>query len=295
MSKDITICMVHHNDSDFLINTLYCLKKITKNNYKVIIRDNNSTIEEYLKLKKKINEYPNVKLYRVNNFNYTTSMAHGIALNELVTRIDTKFGVIMDPDFTFLHKHWDEILISKLNEKCPIIGTQAPLRPGPLQQPRDFPIVHGILFDNEIIKKFKIDFRPDFNANEEVTINDTGYQLREKLHKNGFYGKILDFRNRFYYKLRYFKNIDCSEFYLKGYRHIFGSHLICGGLYGNYEYIHYKYMKYSWRIIFSNIKEWRTVLYVTPIVGKYFIKFQAKRDKKKWLKICRNIVDNINE
>lgn len=295
MPKDITICIVNYNASDFLINTLYCLEKITKNNYKVIIRDNNSTIEDYLNLKKKIKGYPNVKLYRVNNFNYTGSMAHGIALNELVSRIDTKFGVIMDPDFTFLHKHWDEILISKLNEKCPIIGTEAPFRPGPLQIPRDFPIIHGILFDNDTIKKFKIDFRPDFDAHGKETINDTGYQLREQLLKNGFYGKILENRNSSFYKLRYFKNIHCSEFYLKGNHHIFGSHLKGGYLYGNYEYIHYKYLNKSWRIIISNIKEWRSFLYITPILGNYLLKFKGRRDKKNWLKICRKVVDNVNE
>ncbi len=47
----ITICIVNYNSSEFVLNTLYCLEKITKNNYKVIIRDNNSKLKDYLNFK----------------------------------------------------------------------------------------------------------------------------------------------------------------------------------------------------------------------------------------------------
>lgn len=37
MSVLITICIVNYNSSDFTLTTLYCLKKITINKYKVVI------------------------------------------------------------------------------------------------------------------------------------------------------------------------------------------------------------------------------------------------------------------
>jgi len=53
MSVLITIRIVNFNSYDFILNTLNCLKKITNNKYKVIIRENNSKIEDYLNLEKK--------------------------------------------------------------------------------------------------------------------------------------------------------------------------------------------------------------------------------------------------
>ncbi len=61
----IAICISFYNDDNFILNTLYCLQKITKNKYKVIIRDNSSKLKNYVKLKKEIEKYPNVELYRV--------------------------------------------------------------------------------------------------------------------------------------------------------------------------------------------------------------------------------------
>jgi GT2 family glycosyltransferase len=90
MKNLITVCIVNYNSSDFILNTLYCLKNITKNSYKVIIRDNNSILKDFLNLKKKIRNYSNVELYRVDNFNYRGSLAHGIAINDLIKKIDTK-------------------------------------------------------------------------------------------------------------------------------------------------------------------------------------------------------------
>ena len=100
----ITVCIVNYNSADFILNTLNCLEKITKNSYKVIIRDNNSKLKDYNKLKKNSQKYPYVDIYRIENFNYTGSIAHGIAINDLIHKINTKYGVILDADFTFLYK-----------------------------------------------------------------------------------------------------------------------------------------------------------------------------------------------
>ena len=121
------LSIFHHllsSELRFVLNTLSCLERITKNEYNVIIRDNNSKLKDYSKLKKKINKFPHTELYRVANFTLTGSLAHGLALNDLFKRINTKYGVILDADFTFLFKDWDEILINELDKETPIIGTQ---------------------------------------------------------------------------------------------------------------------------------------------------------------------------
>ncbi len=102
-------------------------KKITRNGYKVIIRENSSQINEFKKLQKDLLKYLNVKLYRVENFHYRGNKIHKIAINDLIRQIDTRYGVILDADCIFLYKNWDQILINELNEKVSIIGSQAPV------------------------------------------------------------------------------------------------------------------------------------------------------------------------
>jgi len=99
-----------------------------------------------------------------------------MAINDLITKIDTKYGVILDADFTFLHKNWDEILISEISEEYPIIGTQSSEFS---RKPLDFPYVYGILFDTEIFKKLNVDFKPVLIDATSPIIKDTGDKLRE--------------------------------------------------------------------------------------------------------------------
>lgn len=274
MNDSITICIVNYNSSDFIINTLYCLERLTKNDYKIIIRDNNSRLKDYLKLERKIQKYSNVELYRVEDFNYLGSMAHGIALNDLVNRIDTKYGVILDADCTFLYKNWDEILINEINKEYPIIGTQN-LDRG--TKPVDFPLMYAIFFYSDILKKLKIDFRPkDVSEAKDIkTTKDTGYELREKFLENGYKGKLLLIKSTRDYKLGPFNKVICGEFYLEGRNEIFASHFGRGSTLGSAKYF----------------KGWKRNIYGIPVIGKKILKFKGKKEKKRWIKICTKIVD----
>ena len=274
MNAKLTICTVNFNSSDFILTSLYCLNKITKNTYKVIIRDNNSKKKDYINLKKNIKKYPNVSLYRVDDFNLYGSKAHGMAVNDLVKKIDTNYGILLDADFTFLHKNWDEILINEISEEYPIIGTQLSEFS---KKALDFPYVYGILFDNEIFKKLKIDFKPSSIDNNSSSIKDTGYKLREIYLKNGYKGKLITNKRTTVYKLGPFHKINCSEFYFNGYSRIFGSHFKRGSTVNKSKYIRNK----------------RITIFKIPIIGYQLLKFKVKREKKTWIKICRRIVNSI--
>ena len=230
MNELLTICITNYNSSEFVLNTLYCLKKLTKNDYKVIIRDNNSKIRDFLNLKKKIHLYSNINLYRVNNFNFKGSMAHGLALNDLTSKIDTRYGVILDADCTFLHKDWDDILIKEINDEYPIIGTQAPKHPNGIK-PQDFPYMFGLLFDNNIMKKLNVDFRA-----EDARFKDTAYKLKETYIQNGFKGKLIYFKSTRNFKSGPFRKLICGEFYLNGYKQIFACHFGRGSSLGIWKY-----------------------------------------------------------
>ncbi|MFX0186841.1 MAG: glycosyltransferase [Candidatus Hodarchaeota archaeon] len=283
MEPVLTICISTHNDSDFVLNTLLCLEKITKNNFKVIIRDNDSDLGHAEYLRKNTKKYKNVYLYRVENLNLNGSMAHGTSLNDLYNKINTRYGAIIDADFTFLHKNWDEILINELDEKCPIIGTQ-----GPSFKYQDFPYVFALFFYTDIFKKLNIDLRPGDVFNDAT--QDTGFRVRENYLARGYKGKLLVNKYTGDYKSGPFRNINCQEFYLKGYDNIFASHFWRGSSYGAWKY----FVKY------------RKMINRAPIIGKSLLKltllnkalykiarFKGKFDKKKWLKICRKIVNDI--
>lgn len=278
VDKSLTICILNYNTSDFILNTLYCLEKITKNSYKVIIRDNNSKIEDYLNLKRNIKKYSNVELYRVKNFNYIGSMAHGIGMNDLTKRINTKYGVILDPDCIFLYRNWDEILINELNNKCQIIGTQAPYHPRSKKY-RDFPLIYAVLFSTEVFKKLNIDFLPLDPKNYK----DVGYELRNKYLKNGYKGKLLIYKNTRIYKKGPFRKLICAEYYLEGYENIFASHFGRGATLGANKYLRT-----------SRIKLYKLSFFGFKFVGKFFLKLRGKKEKRKWIKICRKIVDNYD-
>ena len=280
MKELLTIITVNFNSSEFVLLQLYCLENLTKNPYKVIIRDNNSKLKDYLRLKKKIITLPNVELYRVENFNLGGSLAHGTALNDLIDRIDTKYGVILDADFTFLYKNWDEILIKQLNNNYPIIGTE-----GPPSKFRDFPYVYALFFDSDIMHSLDINFLPG-----EILKNpseDTGFKIREKFLKFGYKGKLLKYRDTKDFKYGPFRNLNCQEFYLEGYDDIFATHFFRGSTKGKWKF----YGTYK-----AKLKK-------IPFIGEYLIKIKyvvmilskiaslkGWFEKYGWIKLCKRIV-----
>lgn len=263
----ITACITHFNDADFVLNTLYCLKHLTKNPYKVIIRDNNSKKRNYQKLAKAIKAYDNVELYRAEGFNLKGSMAHGTAINDLVSRIDTPYGAIFDADCAFLIKNWDEILKGLLNDKVKMAGTQAPAG---AVKPMDFPLIFAVLFETEILKKLNIDFRPK----DLSMVQDSGWEVREKFFENGYQGELLIVKNTRTYRDGPFGHlVGIEEYYLPGINHIFACHFGRGSTLGSAKY-----------------KKGQGLIFNIPFLGRFFRQLKGRREKKKWIDICHKIV-----
>lgn len=262
----ITILIVNFNSAEFVELSLYVLKKLTKNLYQVFIIDNNSKLEDYRKLKKIVDRYENVFLER-SETNLRGSMAHGTALNYLAEKVDTPYFSILDADTTWLIENWDEILISKFNNEVKVAGTESSG-----DKPKDFPLMYAILFETKIFKDLDIDFRP-----KNIEINkDTGAELREKYLGKGFQGLILSARNTRVYKDGPFSNITgAAEYYLDGYDRIFSSHFGRGSTLGANKYINTS----------------KKYLYKIPLLGRYLLKRIGKKEKQKWIEICKSIVD----
>lgn len=265
MQTKLSILIVNYNTADFIEISLYALSKLTKNAYKVFILDNNSEQRDYKKLKKITNKLDNIFLER-HPTKLAGEIAHGVALNYLCNKVDTPYFVILDPDAIWLRKNWDEILISHLDNRIKVVGTQAVGS----RKYTDFPIVYAALFETKSFKKSNIDFRPQKEPG-------VGSELRKKYLRAGFKGKIIEMKNTRTYKRGPFNNIICAEYYLDGdYEHIFASHFSRGATLGANKYI----------------KTWKKYLYKIPILGKPMLVKRGEKEKNKWIKVCKKIIDS---
>lgn len=261
----ITIMIVAYNVSAFVEVSLYGLAKLTKNKYKVIICDNGSPYFEKKRLKRIVSKYANIELF-FRKQSAPGSMGHGEALNILIDKIDTSYGVILDADATFLKKGWDEIFVNQLDDEVKIIG--ATLIRNPIR-PVDFPSVFAVFFDTKVFKSLRIDMRPkNIKAGQDV-----GWEMRENFLKSGYKGKVLETRSTREYKDGPFGDVICAEYYLKGYDDVFASHFGRGSSLGAAKY-----------------KEW-SGFFSLPLTKRIAMRIKGYGERKRWLAICREIID----
>ena len=261
----LTAVIVNYNTSDFIEMSLFAMAKLTKNSYKVIICDNGSRYLDKRKLKKIISRYGNAELF-FRKQSTSGSMGHGEALNLLIEKIDTPYGVILDADATFLKNGWDDILINHLGAKVKIIGCPPVKNP---TKPSDFPSVYATLFDTETFKSLKIDMRPK----EYKAGLDTAWEMREKFLEKGYQCKVLDARNTRGYKEGPFRDLVCTEYYLEGYDMIFACHFGRGATLGAAKY--YKGNK----------------LLNLPGINYIIKRAMGWREMRKWLDVCKEIIE----
>ena len=98
--------------------------------------------------------------------------------------------------------------------------------------------------------------------------------MRDVFLKNNYQEKILICKNTRNYKKGPFKDAICAEYYLETYKNIFASHFGRGSTSGAHKY-----------------RKGCGISYRLPIIGRYLRVFRGKREKNKWIKICREIVD----
>ena len=258
----LTILCVNFNSFDFVQLMIEGLEKLTYNNYKVLICDNGSTkneieqIKQYSKLKK------NVKFFFRKQTD-VPSVSHGKALDFLMKKVSSEFFVVIDADATFLIKNWDLYLISEINDKVKLIGTEAAGK-----KDKNFPQVYATLYETNTFKKLNCFFCPDMKEKVSPS-NDTGYIIPIKYSKNGYKGKVLKYKNTRYWKNGPYRDIICGEYYLNKSENIFASHFGRGSTLGAAKRLSfYKYI---------------------PIINKLLFKILGENEKRKWIMISKTI------
>jgi len=205
----LTVVIVNFNSVEFILESLRAIERLTVSKWKMVICDNGSSHDDFVRLRNGVSRYQNVTLLARTQTEFG-SYGHGEALNVLARHIDTRYGAILDADCLPLMFGWDSFLISKLDGEVKIAGTPvAHNTPGDSKRDRSFPLMFLCLFDAEAVRIDDIDFRPrSITAGE-----DTGWRMRETIEKQGYKGFCLVGQNTRTYRQGPLAATICDEYY----------------------------------------------------------------------------------
>ncbi|MCK9602780.1 MAG: glycosyltransferase [Candidatus Omnitrophica bacterium] len=261
----LSVLITNYNTLDFIKLSLFALKKLTKNKYKVLINDNGSRKKEVDELKRIGDTNKNIFVNFRRAQHAHASYAHAEALDILIDMADTEYTVVLDSDCIFLLKNWDEALINGLNEKIKIIGTPLPQGRSGLK-PYDFPFQFAVLFETKIYKELEISCMPK----DILKGQDTCWEWMPKFVNNGYLGRIFTVENTRDFKDGPFNKIICEEYYIDNGKLIV-SHFGRGSSGGIVKYYHKWYFN-------------------MPIISRAIRKYAASKQKKRWMDICYNLI-----
>jgi len=206
---NLTIVIVNFNSAEFVLESLRAIERLTVSKWKMVICDNGSEHEDFVRLRNGASRYRNVTLLARTQAEFGSS-GHGEALNVLSSHINTRYGAILDADCLPLMFGWDSFLIDKLDDEVKIAGTPvAHNTPGDSKRDRSFPLMFLCLFDAEALHVADIDFRPRNIAAGE----DTGWRMREAIERQGYKGFCLFGQNTRSYRQGPLAASICDEYY----------------------------------------------------------------------------------
>lgn len=273
MNTLLTVAIPVYNASGFLDNVLYSLKKLTFSDYKVLICAKASNSRQKRKIERTAGKYENTEVFfHQPATSGSTSTGKGGALDILIDKINTPYGVMMDADAVFLKKHWDKIILDRFNAQVKAGGAPKVFSKYPI----DFPDSFLTVFDTKVFKDLNVSMMPRDKSEAGNIGWDVGWEMCDKFIKAGYGALVLEAKNTRDYKQGVFKDfIGVGEYYLKGCEHIFASHFGrgCSQL-GSAKY-----------------RKGTNFFYRLPKIGRLFRMLKGKKDKEKWLRICRETVE----
>ena len=158
-SLNLTICTVsfgHQKLIEINLNLSRALNKNFDDVVKWIIADNAFQNPE---MRLNFNDQYLTVLSGSDDVTHGASQHHALALNSLLAHIETRYLLVLDPDFYLLGFDWiDEILSHMRNSSLSFFGT--PWHPRYSANYRYFPAVHCFFVDTHKIPIASLDFRP---------------------------------------------------------------------------------------------------------------------------------------
>ena len=223
MNYDINICSVSLFNADHIRINMNLVQFLNIGvNVKWIITEN--IADNQRKIDPSNKDLILLKGTHVNEIG-AAALQHSIALNKTLKYIDSRFILIIDPDFFLVKKNWINKIIKHMeNKELAMFGV--PWHPKWYFKYRSFPCSHCLFIDTNKIKLDEIDFRPTnivWDNPEYVfskTISGTNrkiplyHHIKNSLNfyiyhrrKIGFDG---DTTSRIYLKFKHLEAIECA-------------------------------------------------------------------------------------
>ena len=109
---------------------------------------------------------------------HTPHYHHTLALARAIEQADTRFVLVIDPDFFVVREGWASTMMAHMQaQELAILGV--PWHPRRTDKYRYFPAVHCALFDTERFPRTEIDFQPDFPNGDNDPTWPRGYLPEE--------------------------------------------------------------------------------------------------------------------
>jgi hypothetical protein len=163
---DITACTVSFNNSEEIGWNIELARHLnTESNVHWVIAENSPNAE----LPGREPALGDATVIKGADSGHAPTFHHTLALCEAVRAADTRFLLIIDPDFFVIMPNWVERVTTHMIEhELSILGV--PWHPRHIDKYRYFPAVHFSLFDTQRFPKTEIDFRPDWPDTKDTKL-----------------------------------------------------------------------------------------------------------------------------
>lgn len=162
-SLDLTICTVSYKHKRHLLLNHATLLRLNPKNTSPIpwLVVENFSGESADKLKDGQEKFE--LLPGSNDTSLGASHHHAAALNSLIKHVQSRYILVLDPDFYLLLPHWIETVLTHMREQN-IAFFGVPWHPKYVENYRYFPAVHCMFIDLEQVPVETLDFRPILDA-----------------------------------------------------------------------------------------------------------------------------------
>lgn len=165
IGKNITICSVSYNSNSYLDLNWKLTKRLNiKDDYSWIVVENSNSRSRN-RMGKSDKRFKLIEGLAPNVHKLHGSYNHAYGLNKCLEHIETRFVLLIDPDFFIIRRNWiDSVLNHMIKNKLAFIGT--PYHPARFIKYRYFPSVICMFIDLKKVNKDDLDFTPEILLQE---------------------------------------------------------------------------------------------------------------------------------
>ena len=166
----LTICTVSYQSRDYIEQNWALTQKLNSQSANWIVVDNTPLdgMDRLDPAETRFKVLPRVEPPPIEG-SYIGSYHHGTALNEAVKHVNTRYLLILDPDFFIVKTDWIKTILDYMaKHKLAFFGV--PWHPRWYRKYRYFPCVHCMFIDLEQVNRHELNFLPDLESNPKPII-----------------------------------------------------------------------------------------------------------------------------